>query len=447
MDSAGNAYITGQTFSTNYPTTPGSFRQTYCGGFSDAYVSAINAAGSAYLYSTYLCGVNLQGGDNADYGFGIAVDTAGNAYVTGYTNSPVFPVTADCYQSSVAGFDDAFFTKLNPSGSALLYSTFLGGSQFDDGFGGVALDTAGHAFIAGSGESPEFPTTPGAFQTNYHGGNDVFVAKFDFSRVAPKGRVLNISTRLRVLDGNNVAIGGFIVTGTGPKRVVIRGIGPSLAQFISGPLVDPTLELHQGNAAIDANDNWKTRPDGTSQQAEVEGTGIAPTNDLESALVATLNPGSYTVILAGKNNGVGVGLIEVYDVDPAGTSKLANLSTRGFVGTDDNAMIGGFIIGPSDGTTSAVVVRAIGPSLSNLGISGALQDPTLELHNGNGATIAASDDWQDDSNQMRIDPVLRPANPHESALYRILSPGSYTAIMRGAENSTGLGLVEIYNLQ
>ncbi len=182
VDSSGNAYITGETFSTNYPTTFGSFRKSYCGGFSDAYVSAINAAGSAYIYSTYLCGPNFAGGDNAEYGFGIAVDAAGNAYVTGYTNSPTFPVTADAYQAVVAGYDDAFLTKLNPSGSALLYSTFLGGAQFDDGFGGVGLDNAGHAFVAGSAQSPEFPTTPGAFQTAYHGGNDVFVAKFDFPR-------------------------------------------------------------------------------------------------------------------------------------------------------------------------------------------------------------------------------------------------------------------------
>jgi hypothetical protein len=197
VDSAGNAYITGETFSTNYPTTFGSYRKSYCGGFSDAYVSKINADGSAYVYSTYLCGPNFAGGDNADSGFGIAADAAGNAYVTGYTNSPTFPVTPDAYQSVTAGRDDAFLAKLDPSGSTLLYSTFLGGAQFDAGFGGVGLDNAGNAYIAGSAESPEFPTTPGAFQTAYHGGNDVFVAKFDFSQTAPTDQLLNIATRLR----------------------------------------------------------------------------------------------------------------------------------------------------------------------------------------------------------------------------------------------------------
>ena len=190
-------------------------------------------------------------------------------------------------------------------------------------------------------------------------------------------------------------IAGFIITGTAPKRVIIRGIGPSLSSFgITGVLADPTLELHQGAITIATNDNWKVRSDGTDQQAEVEATTIPPTNDLESAIVMTLDPGSYTAILSGKNGGIGVGVVEVYDLAPAASSQLANISTRGFVDTGDNVMIGGFIIGGGSSTGMRAIIRAIGPSLGNFNIQGALQDPMLELHDANGTTIATNDDWK-----------------------------------------------------
>jgi hypothetical protein len=441
IDGSGNAYLAGQTQSTNYPTTFGSFRKDYCGGFSDAFVTKLSPDGSALVYSTYLCGPNFQGGDNADDAFGIAVDTAGNAYVTGYTNSDTFPTTADAYQATRAGFDDAFLAKLSPDGSTLLYSTFLGGAKFDDGFGGVAVDDAAHAYVAGATESPEFPTTPGSFQTSYHDNNDIFVAKFDFSATAPADQLLNIATRLPVQTGDNILIGGFIITGTEAKKVLILGIGPSLAQFFNGSLSDPTLELFQGDTLLQANDNWK------ESQAEIQATGLQPSNDLESAIVRTLDPGSYTAVLRGKDGATGIGVVQAYDLNQAAQSKFGNIATRGFVDSGDNAMIGGFIIGPARGTTTTVVVRGIGPSLTNFGISGALQDPTLELHNGNGDTIAFNDDWKDDTNQGKIPQSLQPGDQHESALYRVLAPGNYTAIIRGSGNSTGIGLLEIYNVE
>lgn len=204
-------------------------------------------------------------------------------------------------------------------------------------------------------------------------------------------QLLNISTRMRVLTGDQVLIGGFIITGTDPKKVIIRGMGPSL-NGVGVTLSDPTLELHQGSTTLATNDNWKTRPDGTSQQAEIEATTIPPTNDLESAIVATLNPGAYTAVLAGKNGGTGVGLVEVYDLAQAANSKLANISTRGFVDTGNNVMIGGLIIGGGSGDGSAkVIVRTLGPSVP---AAGALGDPTLELHDGSGTTIATNDNWK-----------------------------------------------------
>ncbi len=263
-----------------------------------------------------------------------------------------------------------------------------------------------------------------------------------YGPAAPSAQLLNVSTRLKVLGGDNVLIGGFIITGTAPKKVIILGVGPSLAQFFSGTLANPTLELHQGDTLLQTNDDWKT-----DQQAEIEATGLAPTNDLESAIVRTLDPGSYTAILRGKGDTTGIGVVQAYDLNQAANSKFGNIATRGFVDSGDNAMIGGFIIGPASGGNTTVVVRAIGPSLSNFGVGGALPDPTVELHDGNGATIAFNDNWADDANQGSIPQSLQPGDPHESALYRALPPGGYTAIMRGAGSSTGIGLIEVYNLQ
>jgi hypothetical protein len=250
----------------------------------------------------------------------------------------------------------------------------------------------------------------------------------------------NISTRLRVETGDNVLIGGFIVSGTQDKKVIVRAIGPSLP--VADALPNPFLELHDGSGnLIASNDNWKD-----TQQAEIEATTIPPSNDLESAIVASLpaNNSAYTAIVRGVNNTTGVGLVEVYDLDTSVDSKLANISTRGLVQTGDNVMIGGFIIvGQSN---QKVIVRAIGPSLANAGISNPLQDPTLELHNGNGDVIASDDNWKD-SQQADIEATgIPPTNDLESAIVATLAPGNYTAIVRGKSNTTGVALVEVYAL-
>ena len=258
---------------------------------------------------------------------------------------------------------------------------------------------------------------------------------------------LNISTRMRVLTGNNVLIGGFIVTGSEPKKVIVRGIGPSLAAAgLPGALADPTLELKQNSTTVAANDNWK------EHQAEVEQTTIPPSHDLESAIVATLNPGAYTVILAGRNQGTGVGVVEIFDLSQGVNSKLANISSRGFVDTGDDIMIGGLIVGAGTGDGyTRILVRAIGPSLSNAGVSGALSDPTLELRNGNGGLMVFNDDWKfrSDGSSQQADieaTTVAPQNEKESAVVSTLAPGNYTAIVRGQSNATGIAVVEAYNL-
>lgn len=291
------------------------------------------------------------------------------------------------------------------------------------------------------------------------GGNVAYTATFNgeqdiyYVRVAPPAlRLLNIATRMRVQTGDKTLIAGFIVAGTEPKNVIIRGIGPSLSG-VGAVLSDPVLELHQGSATLATNDNWKTRFDGTSQQAEVEATTIPPANDLESAIVTTLNPGSYTAILSGKNGGTGVGVVEVYDLAQAANSELANISSRGFVETNDNVMIGGLIVGGNNADGKAnVLIRAVGPSLASSGLQDVLPDPTLELHDSNGGTVATNDNWKvNDQTQQSQESAVRattiaPTNDLESAIVATLSPGPYTAMVRGKNAGTGVALVEVYNL-
>ncbi|HEY3602039.1 MAG TPA: CRTAC1 family protein [Chthoniobacterales bacterium] len=255
----------------------------------------------------------------------------------------------------------------------------------------------------------------------------------------------NISTRIDVLTGDQVGIGGFIITGTTAKNVLIRGIGPSLANSgITGFLADPVLELHKFNGTVLVDDNWKD-----SQESEITATGLMPTDDVEAAMVATLDPGPYTVILSGNNASTGIALVEVYDLDAGITSQLGNVSTRGFVGTGDDVMVGGVIIGPNGAPDATVAVRALGPSLGSAGVAGALADPNLELHDANGDTVAVNNNWQDDPTQAAALSAagLGLPNPTESGLYLTLPTGSYTAVVSGQNGTSGIALVEIYNLQ
>ena len=237
-------------------------------------------------------------------------------------------------------------------------------------------------------------------------------------------------------------IGGFIVTGNAPKRVIARAIGPSLTNFgIPGALADPSLELHGPGAFVTiTNDNWRD-----TQETEIEATGIAPSNDLESAIVAMLPPGAYSAVVRGNNGGTGVGLVEAYDLEPVTDAQLANISTRGFVDLGDNVMIGGFILG-NGGASAKVLIRAIGPSLAAFGVPNALADPTVELHNNNGDIIAANDNWKD-TQQAEIEATgIPPTDDRESAIVQTLAPGAYTAVVRGKNDTTGVALVEAYRL-
>lgn len=267
------------------------------------------------------------------------------------------------------------------------------------------------------------------------------------SFAAPAGAIssaVNISTRMVVETGDNVLIGGFIVTGTGQKKILIRAIGPSLAQSgVANTLSDPVLELHDASGALlMTNDNWRT-----AQQDEIIATGAAPGDDRDSALIATVNPGNYTAVVRGANNVTGVALVEVYDLDAStSTTRLGNISTRGHILTGDNVMIGGFIV--RGDIAKRMIVRAKGPTLSLNGslLSGRLLDPMLELRDGNGALIAQNDNWRT-SQQAEIQAsTIAPTDDREPAMIATLLPGNYTAIVRGTNNSTGVGLIEMYDL-
>ena len=250
---------------------------------------------------------------------------------------------------------------------------------------------------------------------------------------------------MRVQTGDNVGIGGFIITGTTPKHVLLRAIGPSLTQSgVPDALADPVLELHgaDGFGTI-TDDNWRDDP---VQEAAIIATGLPPTNDLESAIDATLNPGTYTAVVRGKNNTLGIGLVEVYDLSQAVMAKLANISTRAFVSTGNNVVIAGFILGGHNGN-DRIIVRGIGPSLSAAGVPNALANPTLELRDSNGVLLIADNDWQDDPAQAAelTAAGLAPTNQLESGIAMALPPGAYTALLAGLNNGTGVGLVEVYD--
>lgn len=347
--------------------------------------------------------------------------------------------------------------------TGVVYQDANGNGFYDpgEGVGGVRVDVAGSNFFAISSSSGGYSVPVpgnGSYNVTFSGGGlatnsrtvnvaNSLNAKSDYVAGASTTPTVlaNISTRLRVETGDNILIAGFIVTGNAPKRVIIRAIGPSLT--LPGKLANPTLELRNSSGALVASNNdW--RVGGPTQEADVMATGIPPSNNLESAIVQTLPAGgaSYTAQVRGVNNSTGVAVVEVYDLNTAADSKLANISTRGLVQTGDNVLFAGtIVVGPG---SQKVLIRALGPSLPS-DVPGRMADPTLQLVNANGVVLEANDDWKDSPNrQAIIDTTIPPPNDRESAIVHTLSGGgaNYTAIVRGFNNSIGIALVEVYAL-
>jgi hypothetical protein len=267
--------------------------------------------------------------------------------------------------------------------------------------------------------------------------------QFTVNVIAAPGRPVNLSTRMQVGTGDNALIAGFIMSGSAPKRLAIRGMGPSTG--LSGAIVDPTLELHNAGGTIATNDNWQA----AANKQDIIDFGLAPGSPTESVILTTVpsdpNGVAYTAVMRGTFNTTGLGVVEVYDLDSGPGSTLLNISTRGQVGADPNALIGGFILGGSE--SKKILVRAIGPSLTAFGVPNALANPTLELRDQNAALIDSNDDWMNSPQKTQIqNSGLAPTDPKESAVLQTLAAGQYTAIVHGANGGTGVGSVEVYQL-
>lgn len=425
----------------------------------------------------------------------LAFDGAGNLFEADFFSGSVFkfaangakstfatglygPITAAFDQSGflyVGCYRDGTIRKFAPDGSQ---TVFASGLTSGHGPCALAFDSSGNLFVADYGAKTIFRygSTGGrtVFANNitelaalaFNSSGDLFVAAdydsvFQFEPdgtksifatglqsthalafippLASPSKLGNIATRLAVQTGDNVLIGGFIITGAQPKKIIVRGIGPSLP--FGEVLANPLLELHDGTGQLlEANDNWVDSP---NKQAIIDST-IPPRKDLEPAIVRTLsaNGSGYTAILRGVNNTTGIGVIEVYDLDNIVDSQLANISSRGLVQTGDNVLFAGMIVVGQ--ATRNVIVRAIGPSLS---IPGKLGDPMLELHDSNGTRLESNDNWIDSPNkQAIIDSTVAPTNDLEPAILRPLAPGNYTAVVSGANNTTGIAVVEVYTL-
>ena len=325
----------------------------------------------------------------------------------------------------------------------------------------IKLDFTGPPDVIASLKVNGVPQPPGIYGGPMSGAPHILPEFEGLGTVeaGPISTLGNISTRAFVQTGDNVVIGGFIIQGAEAKRVVIRAIGPELTRYgVPNALANPTLELHDGTGALIAsNNNWVATIIGgiitSDQVAAIRASGYAPGDPRESAMIVNLPPGNYTAIVRGVANTTGVALAEVYDLSPAPNSLLGNISTRSFVQTGDNVMIGGVIV---QGTQPRrVIVRAIGPELTQYGVPNALADPTLELHDTTGALIASNDNWMTTiiGGIITSDQVATirasghaPGDPTESAIIATLPPGNYTAIVRGVNNTTGVALVEVYDL-
>jgi hypothetical protein len=395
---------------------------------------------------------------NISHPKGLAFDALGNLYLAYPDRNSILKFTPNGKQTTFASgvghpfrlafdlFGNLFVTdvaansilEISPSG---VVSTIATNTSTSDLVDDLAFDSNANLFVTFGDSVVEFVSVEGVLDpvpitiAGVPGGAGGIA-------IEPP-TTTNLSTRVSVQAGDGVAIAGFIISGSSPKQVLIRGLGASLSNFgIVNPLQDPTLDLHDsaGNT-IATNDDWQT-----ATNANQIPVAFQPADSHEPAILATLPPGSFTAILRGKNGSSGVGLIEMYDLSTGAASKLTNVSTRGFVGTGENVMIGGFILSGGSGERQ-VLIRALGPTLAQapFNIAGSLTDPTLILVDGNGTVVASNDDWKS-SQQNEIQATgLAPPNEREAAILTTLPTGNFTAIVSGKNGEMGVALVDVFH--
>ncbi len=427
VDSSSNVYVADTSNNTIRKITPAAVVSTLAGAAGT--IGSSDGPGTSARFFTPI---------------GLTVNVAGTLFVADADNQLIRKVTAGAVVTTLGGLPRTAGST-DGTGSSARFNSPQGAAV--DGTGKVYIgDTGNNTIRLGTTLTPPPTPTPTVTPT---------ATPTPTPSPTPATAILaNISTRLSVQTGDNVLIGGFIINGSVPKKVLIRGLGPSLTS-VPNRMPNPRLELHQGSPTIAENDDWQTPPancDPAKISCASPGdipSGFRPSDPRESAIFATLPPGAYTVVMQPSGNtATGVGLVEVYDFDDSSVNaQLKNLSTRGIVQTGDNVMIGGFITSGGNGFTE-VVIRAVGPSLLP-GIANALANPTLELRNGNGVLMRSNDDWQDDAAQAAAIQAadLAPTNDLESAIFARLPAGGYTAIVAGKNRTTGVALVEVYNLQ
>ena len=441
------AIIIGGTFIGYNGFARGGIARVLANGVLDpSFDSGVGTGGNVFALALQHNGQIVLGGRFVQYA-GINRTFIARVFSNGSLDLGFNPMPDDWVQSLAVEPDDrilvgGFFTVINGVGRsriARLNTTGSVDTTFDPGLGCLGSLTNDATQVRSIALQLFGRVLAGGVFTSYDNSIRFNIVRlFDGS-----ASFQNLSARAHVFTGEQILIVGFIIGGTENKMVLIRGLGPSLAGFgVPGPLANPTLSLFDHTATLVAtNDNWKD-----TQQAQIQATGLAPSNDFEPAILATLSPGAYTAFLQGKAATTGIGLAEIYDVDPSVNAQATNLSGRGFVGTGNDVLIGGIIVGGPTGSMQRVLVRALGPSLGSAGVASPLANPTLSLRDANGNVIANNDNWQDSQQADIAATGKAPPNTKESAILALLAPGNYTAIVTGKNGTTGVGLIEFYSL-
>jgi len=436
FDSAGNLFVAAHV--TIYKFTPTGARTTFATVQLGANGLAFDRAGNLFVaagvfeflqpntglvYKFSPTGVRTTFSSGLNYPFALAFDSRGNLFVAdgGYDGYD-FPVLgAAVYKFTPSGLRSTVASE-NDQVSVIPY--------------GLASDSADNLLVADQVSGNILKFTPGGVRSVFAPGGVEYGLAFQPSQ-APTPTLVNISARGSVETGDNALVGGFIVTGSDSKQVIIRGLGPTLRSFgVSDALQNPVLELHSGTSLMSRNDDWQS----AASAAQIP-MNYRPADSHESAVMTTLPPGAYTTVVSGKNGTTGNGLLEVYST----LSGLSNVSTRGFVGTGDHVLIGGFMSSGGIGSLQ-VIVRALGPTLTQFGVNGALADPTLALVNSNGSVIASNDNWKATQEEIIQTTGFAPPNDLESAIFATLANGNYTAVLAGKNGGMGVGLLEVYKV-